>query len=293
MMALRILCGIGKGMTVAAIFSTIALAPNPTRAFALTNGAYAALGAFYFLLIPKQIEALGAGGAFLVIFIVSALGLLLLPLMPRVKASPQPMMEDLRALANPTGLIVLAGLAGVMLGHGVIWMFMQLIGTSAGLSLQAVGTVLALAMAVTVAGPATAHVLPTSLGITRPLACALVLKALLATILVMSLGPAVFWVTAPAFNILSLFIVPFVMGLLSRIDTTGRLAASGSAAMTLGGSLGSLIGGLTTEHIGFGALGVVACVAFGLSAFALLPTSRLYDRQPRPETSGNPQPTAS
>jgi len=275
---LRMLCGIGKGFTVAAVFSTIAQAPNPTRAFALTNAAYAALGAFYFLLIPNQIKALGASGAFLVITIVTAVGLLLLPWMPRVKAQAAPVMEDLRALLTPAGLVALAGLAGVMLGHSIIWIFVQMIGTSEGLTLDQVGIVLSLSMLVTIAGPATAHVLPSSLGLWRPMAWALGIKAALAILLVANLGAAVYWISAPAFSVISLFVVPFVMGLLSKIDTSGRLAASGSAAMTLGSSAGSLIGGWTAETLGYGALGWMAAFIFAASAVFLLPQAFRADR---------------
>ena len=278
---LRMLCGIGKGFAVAAVFSTVAQAPNPTRGFALTNAAYAALGAFYFLIIPDQIKSLGAAGAFLVITIVTAAGLVLLPWMPSIKAEKKPVMEDLRSLANPAGLLALVGLSGVMLGHAIVWIFIQVIGTSEGLTLDQIGVVLALSMLVTVAGPATAHILPPRIGLARPIGWALSIKAVLALLLVAGFGPAFYWFGAPAFSVISLFIVPFVMGLLSHIDRSGRLAASGSAAMTLGSSAGSLIGGFTADHLGYVALGWMACLVFALSAVFLLPAARRADRAVR------------
>src|SRR5690606_27545231 len=73
----------------------------------------------------------------------------------------------------------------------------------------------------------------------------------------------------PLFLLLTLFMVPYFMGMLSLADPAGRLAAAASAAMTMGSSLGSLAGGWTADHLDYQGLGWLAAVSF-LLVFGLV-----------------------
>ena len=84
------------------------------------------------------------------------------------------------------------------------------------------------------------------------------------------LTPFVYSTLVPLFLFLSLFITPYVMGLLSEADPAGRLAAAASAAMTAGSSSGAFIGGLALTYAGLPGLGWVAAAQFAVFTLLIL-----------------------
>ena len=87
-----------------------------------------------------------------------------------------------------------------------------------------------------------------------------------------------FAVTVPAFLILTFFITPYVMGLLSLADPAGRLAGASSGVIAAGSAVGSAIGGLVVDSAGY--VGLAWAVAaffllFGCLVAMAIPSSRI------------------
>jgi predicted MFS family arabinose efflux permease len=120
--------------------------------------------------------------------------------------------------------------------------------------------------------------LATRFGLTAPLAGGFLALALASVVVVAPSGPLGFCIAAPAISLLGLFIVPYVMGLLSQIDATGKLAAVGSSAMTLGGSLGSLVGGAALTQFGDPGLLGASLVFFAIVLLLIVPVTLGIDR---------------
>ena len=74
-----------------------------------------------------------------------------------------------------------------------------------------------------------------------------------------------------------LFLLPYIMGLLGYVDPSGKLSASSSAFMTLGGSLGPFVGGWVIELAGYPTLAFTAWLLFGLVLVAMLPLALRHD----------------
>lgn len=271
----RSLAGLGKGLVVAGIFSMAARTVNPTRAFAILNGSYAAFSAGFFLVIPFFIARHGASGAFAVMFVITVAGALMLPWIPtsRAKQLVEAIPTQSPFKLTLSGVLILSSLVVMWAANGVVWTYVERIGVQAGLQVSAIGAVLSVSAILAIAGPGLAHFLHTRHGYLLPLTCGLVLKIVIAIVLCNVLQPAVFVAAAPFFNLAALFIVPYLMGLMSLADPSGRLAAAGAAAMTAGGSLGAFTGGTTLESLGIAALSGVSALllvaVIGLVAIAV------------------------
>jgi len=260
----RLLTGIGKGLVVAITFSLAAGASRPTRMFALLNGAYALFSTLFYLLVPPFIRMGGPAGAFLTMAAVAVAGAALLPLFPERRMQDSELRELRLTGIAPFGFVALAALIVLWTGHNAVWTFVERLGTRLDLSTEQVGGVLAYSAFLTIGGPGLALLLGTRWGATPPIIGALLLKCVVVCCLVFVALKPVYLATVPAFLVLALFIVPYVMGLLSAADPAGRLAAASSAAMTAGGSLGALVGGVTADAVGYSGLAWVATGHFAV-----------------------------
>jgi len=260
---LRALCGLGKGLIVAGIFSLVARTVNPTKSFAVLNASYAAFSAGFYLIVPHFIERQGASGAFLIMFVITVVGGLFLYWVPSGRIGRATTKEA--ASQSPIrieGILVLLALVVMWSGNSAIWTFVERIGVRSGLDVTEIGAVLSLSAVLTILGPSLAHILHVRFGFKKPVDIALILQIAVAVILCNVINTTVFVGTAPFLNLLALFVVPYLMGLMSAADPKGRLAAAAAAAMTAGGSLGAYVGGVTLTHTGYGMLSAVAILFF-------------------------------
>lgn len=259
----RTFAGVGKGLMVAGIFSLFARTASPTRSFAVLNGSYTAFSAGFYMIVPFFIERSGASGAFMIMFIITILGCMLVYWVPTGRtASPIKSTPSGSGSVGLAGILVLSALVIMWAGNSAIWTFIERIGVRAGLDVTRIGAVLSFSALLTILGPTLAHILHTRYGFKKPLIVALSFKIVVAIVLCNVVSTAAFISATPFLNLIALFIVPYLMGLMSIADPKGRLAAAAAAAMTAGGSLGSYIGGITLTEAGYGLLSMVAVSFF-------------------------------
>lgn len=277
----RMLCGIGKGLVVAITFSLAAGSPRPTRAFAVLNIFYAIFSTLFYLTVPFAIRWNGATGAFLAMGAVAVAGAAFMAWFPATRLQKTE-MSGLKLRSLPAfGLWGLAALIILWTGHNVVWTFVERLGTRAGLDIAAIGGVLSLSAFLTIGGPALARLIDTRLGYGVPMLTAIALKIAVVFLLAYWLEPWVYPVAVPAFLLLSLFITPYVMGILSLADPAGRLAAASSAAMTAGGSAGAFLGGMTASTFGYTGLAWVAGAHFLLFIAIVTAIAPIANRRSR------------
>lgn len=259
----RTVAGIGKGLIVAGIFSLFARTASPTRSFAVLNGSYSAFSAGFYLVVPFFVERNGASGAFMTMFIITVLGSLLVWWVPTGRNVPTVTRNTTgRGSIGLAGILVLSALVIMWAGNSAIWTFIERIGVRAGLEITRVGAVLSLSALLTILGPLLAHILHTRYGFRKPIIIALSLKIIVAAVLCNIISTTAFIAATPLLNLIALFIIPYLMGLMSIADPKGRLAAAAAAAMTAGNSLGSYIGGITVTEAGYGVLSIISISLF-------------------------------
>lgn len=257
----RGIAGIGKGLVIAAIFSLAARTQNPTKSFAIINGAYTALATIIYLTLPVPIKANGATGAFAALFVVVLFGALFLYWVPSTRAVDQlkaTATEDPKLAISPSGFLVLIALIFMWAANGSIWTYVERLGQSTGLSLQQIGTTLSIAAAVAILGPITAHYVHDRFGFRKPIMIGATLKIGAALILCNWMIPQAYIVAAALFVLAALFIVPYLMSLMSLADPTGRLAAAAGGLLTAGSSLGAYLGGVTLTYSNTFTLSILA-----------------------------------
>jgi len=257
----RGIAGIGKGLVIAAIFSLAARTQNPTKSFAIINGAYTALATIIYLTLPVPIKANGATGAFAALFVVVLFGALFLYWVPSTRAVDQlkaTATEDPKLAVPLSGFLVLIALIFMWAANGSIWTYVERLGQSTGLSLQQVGTTLSIAAAVAILGPITAHYVHDRFGFRKPIMIGATLKIGAALILCNWMIPQAYIVAATLFVLAALFIVPYLMSLMSLADPTGRLAAAAGGLLTAGSSLGAYLGGVTLTYSNTFTLSILA-----------------------------------
>lgn len=254
----RVITGIGKGLVVAIVFSLAAGTAHPTRAFALLNATYAVFSTVFYLMAPFFIEMGGAKGAFLMMAGVAVVGAFFLFWFPNCSMAASE-VRNLKIREIPLfGFLALAALIILWTGQASIWTFVERLGTRLDLSVTEIGGVLSVAAFLTIGGPTLARIIDIRFGHTRPIVVAVLMMIAVVLALIYLPYAAVYATMVPLFLILSLFTVPYVMGILSVADPAGRLAAASSAAMTAGGSLGALVGGWTIRGLGYEGLAFTA-----------------------------------
>lgn len=260
--AARVLVGCGKGIVVTISFSLAAGTSHPIRAFAVLNASYALFSTAFFLVMPAVIATGGAAGCFAVLSAVSLVSLLAMTRYPERRMQGTDMHRISFRNIQSYGLIAFAALIVLWIGHNAIWTFIERIGLRMDFTPAEVGQVLSIAAFITICGPSLARVIDTRFGHTQPVLAAISVKIVITLLLVYT---SVHWMYAalvPAFMLLALFMLPYFQGILSLADPAGRLAAAASAAMTMGSSLGSLLGGWTADTFDYEGLGWVAATSF-------------------------------
>lgn len=260
--AARVLVGCGKGIIVTISFSLAAGTSHPVRAFAILNASYALFSMAFFMVMPPVIAAGGAKGCFMVLATVSLVSALAMLWYPQRQMRSTDMHRISMRDIHGYGLIAFAALIVLWIGHNAVWTFIERIGLRMQLSPAQVGQVLSLAAFVTIGGPTLARLIDTRFGHTKPVLTAISAKIMITLLLVYCTAQWMYAFLVPAFLLLALFMLPYFMGILSMADPAGRLAAAASAAMTMGSSLGSLIGGWTADHFDYQGLGWLAASNF-------------------------------
>jgi predicted MFS family arabinose efflux permease len=275
--AARVVCGIGKGFVVAVIFGLAGQTASPVRAFAVLNAAYAGFSAVLFLVVPIFVKDHGIAGAFGAMVALSLLGIAFVHWVPQSHRDPPGRSWRQSLPLVPLGLMMLAGLALMWTAHGSIWVFIERIGVRDGLALTAIGATLSVGAMLSILGPLSSRVLEIRRGAALPIVAGIVILATTAGLLCFVEVHAVYYVATPVFSMAGLFVLPYVMGLLGYVDPSGKLSASSSAFMTLGGSLGPFIGGWVIDLAGYPTLAFTAWALFGLVLVAMLPLALRHD----------------
>jgi MFS transporter, DHA1 family, inner membrane transport protein len=169
----RMLCGVGKGLVVAIVFSLAAGSSRPTRAFAVLNVVYALFSTFFYLVVPYAIGWDGAGGAFLSMGGVAILGALFMPFFPAGRLATSE-ISGLRLRDLPTfGFLAFLALVILWSGHNMVFTFIERIGVRNGMDVKAIGAVLSLSAFLTIAGPGLARTIDTRFGYGVPMVVAI------------------------------------------------------------------------------------------------------------------------
>ena len=269
--ALRFLAGAGAGGLVSLSFTTIGMTSSPDRNFGILIACVMFYGAAMLYLMPVAYAHTAMAGPLAFFAVFPLFGL------PFVKALPR--NGHAEAVAGPDAVNVpgrfqLSAVVAMFVyftAQGVVWAYLFLIGTAAGLGEQQVATGLMLSQIAGVAGallPAWAghrygHLRPLTIGILGGAGCLLFLFG--------QMSYAVYAIVVCLYNLLWNLTQPFLLGAMASFDRSGRLVAYAVAAQMLGLAIGPALAAATLVPGTYTNINKIGLVLFVLSWLAILP----------------------
>jgi len=278
--AMRALHGLVGGMAVGVTYSVMARTHSPDRAFGMLLLVQFGLGGLGVMFLPTLVPDYGARILFLSLAALSACALAALALIPRLGETRQAdtaTTPRMSASARATTLLVLLGLFLFQGGNMALSAFIIRLGEHVALHRDFIGQALGWATWIGAAGAGLVIVMGARFGRLRPLLIALLLTLAGTAGFFWSEAGVVFFAANVGTAITWSFVVPYLFGMLSRLDGSGRLATLGGFVSKLGLASGPMLAGRLLADDDFNLLIAVAIVALALSGVAMLAAARRID----------------
>ena len=262
-----------SGIVVASVCLTvIAKLPNPTRAYSIKVTTDVVFAGTFLALMPATKLGLGGFVAVLAAICVIAAPLALkLPLRSMLEYRTDGSPIRLRDAPWPAWLGLLTIVVFYVGGIGV-WAFLERLAVHARLDHNTASNAIAAGLFVGVVGSLSAAVFA---GRTKRIwpetASGLVLVASLAMLTYID-GAAQFYIAVFVFNCSWNFFIPFVIGLVARRDSTGRLSSLVPGTVMIGGILGPVLAGALIRASGYelAMLAMTAIVAASITGYVAI-----------------------
>lgn len=286
--ALRALHGFAGGMLVGVAYSVIARTGAPDRAFGMLLLVQFGLGGLGVMMLPRLVPHFGTGVLFVALMAFSAVALAMLPFLsdyPRLPAAAPTEAASAPGSTAPRasqGRFLLALLALFLFQAANMGLFAYIIelGESAGLSNEFVSTSVGASTWIGTLGCLLVIVIGTKYGRAAPLAIGLAITLVGIWCLHHADRLALFFFANAITGITWSLVMPYLLGLASAFDRTGRSAALGGFASKLGLASGPFIGALLLRGDQYSLLINLSCLGILLCAMAALPAARALDRAP-------------
>jgi predicted MFS family arabinose efflux permease len=276
LVACRVILGMGGALVGAAGTAAAASSADPERVYAtvmiLSSVALAAEPA---LLEWLALGPHGLDGGFYALAVATALMMpLLIWLMParRIEsvAGSSPWLEVLKAPNRAIAVIAMLGLFIYETGQGGIWTYMAELGSLSGLEDQAFGNALSVVQLLGLAGSFLAIWMGDRFGSKWPIVLGIGFNVAAAVGLGYSRNPYLYLFLSAIWYAAYYFVVPYLLGLMARLDDLGRWAVAVDAMWWLGDAAGPPVAGIIVQRSGIDLLAMfplwtgVICIAIFL-----------------------------
>lgn len=279
----RLLSGVGGGMTASVALGMMAHLRNSDRGYGGFMFFQAAMAGVTFYLLPQWLPTIGIEGLFSILAAVGLLALLPLPLLSLFDTLPKKCQPYGKLLRAPK--VVLALLAFVIFEIGIssCWAFVERIGINHGFDSETVGLVLSLTTVTGIIGALSVAAVCEKLGRFRSLSAGLILIISACFPMILLSDEAAFFGANLLLGFAWAFSVPLFQTILADLDIEGRVVALGVIAGLGGITLGPLAASLVIEAYGLSQLIwlVTGCIAVAL--ILTTPTALGIDRQKKHE----------
>ena len=270
LLVVRMLTGLfGEGAAYTVAVAAVNESEKPDRAFAFLGMAQVTAGAIGLFCLPGLIAVWGMTPVLLYLVL---LGLIVLPTliwMPIRSTKTQTIQTTQLAFPIYVPLIGLSALGIWCLNLGAFWGFVERIGDHAGIDPQSIGIALGLGMLAGIPGSAAAAWFSDKQGRIWPFCLTLLVHAGLMYPLVTALTGMKLAVIMICYNLSWNFGMPYLQGLISRSDSSARMAVLMPVSMAVGVGMGSAIAGTVASSYGYTSISLFAasCCMIGLILF--------------------------
>jgi predicted MFS family arabinose efflux permease len=128
------------------------------------------------------------------------------------------------------------------------------------------------ALLLTIATSLAAYAIGTRFGRRLPIASGLIILSCMAILLANAHTPLEYILGVVLFQVVGIFVMIYITGLLAALDPAGRIVAAAPAARGIGNTAGPAIAGFVLGAFGYQTIGLVALAFYltALTAFLLL-----------------------
>jgi predicted MFS family arabinose efflux permease len=281
LVAVRFVHGFVGGMLVGTGFSVMARTEQPDRSFGMLLVVQYGLGGLGVMLIPGLVPVFGTAILFLSLVAFSLLSLIMLAFLPEYQVDEAESRARAAAHAGVRRLPLALTIAALFLFQAAnmgLYAYIIGLGEHYGLQLPFITGTLGVAAWLGLAGAGLVVVLSDRLGYLASLASGIALTVIGTWALYYSHIPWV-WVTANCLvGITWAYTIAYLLGLMSRYDTTGQMAALGGFASKMGLASGPAVAALLLGQDDYARIIGVAVVALVVSLLAIVYPARLQRR---------------
>lgn len=284
LIAVRFVHGFVGGMLVGTGFSVMARTEEPDKSFGMLLIVQFGLGGLGVMTIPGLVPQFGTAILFTSLIAFSTITLVMLPFLPAYHVND---MESRARAAAHNGIrklplaLTLASIFLFQAANMGLYAYIIGLGEHYGLELPFISGTLGIAAWLGLAGAGLVVVVSDRLGY---------LRSLLAGILLTAIGTwaylysDVHWVWIAANCLIGItwaYTIAYLLGLMSRFDTAGQMAAVGGFASKMGLASGPAVAALLLGENHYPLVITAAFVALLVSLLAILLPARIQDRQGR------------
>jgi MFS family permease len=276
MIVVRTLHGMAGGMLVGFAFSVIARTQRPERTFGMLLVVQDGLGGLGVMFLPQLVPTHGTKVLFLALIAFSIVTLVMLCFLddyPRAETTTHQHRSSARLLP-----LICALLAVFLFQFSNMLLFTYIIGLAEHFTINGVraGAIVGVSTWIGIIGSILVIVVTTRFGRSVVLSIALMFTAWGMWILHNSANINMYALSNCGTAITWSFTIPYLLGMCSKFDTTGRAAAFAGFASKMGLATGPLVGALLLNGVRYDLLinvaivGIAACLAISLFPARLL-----------------------
>ena len=268
---LRGLSGITEGVLLAAAGAAAVLSRKTEKVFVFYNAGLAFIAVGFLFLGSKIIPLYGYAGGFALFCLIDFVALILIyRAMPDFNIGIEQKQNSLNVSMHlkKKAFLALTFFGAALAGAQT---FIERLGVWHGATVTAVGSALALGWCVAIISPFVVLPMIRRKGGVGLLVVAYILLITAALTLTLAASLPVYLFAAALFTPIVMVIEPIQFGVLGRVDSTGRLAALGPAAISVGSAIGPLVASASVGLFGLVSIGVLASSFIIVSILLLYP----------------------
>jgi predicted MFS family arabinose efflux permease len=266
---IRLVAGIGAGAAYTVVVAAFARLPEVDRGYGLFVTLQFIVSGLGLYTLPVYSEVLGVEGMFLSIAALDVAGLAMTRFLPGRAVDTRGFSgrrTELHVLLAWATLLGALGFAIFEAANTAQFTYVERLGVSLSLTGQQIGTSLLIASLAGIPGAFAIVLLGSRFGRVAPLTLGIALSICGLLALIMADSFLSYLLGASLMGFSWAFCLPYIQGLLAKLDPYGSAVAAGSASSTIGGSIGP---GLAALAVGAGSYTRVLGLSIGLLLAAL------------------------
>jgi predicted MFS family arabinose efflux permease len=257
----RLLTGSATGLLLLGVNMRIATCHDPVKLYGICTASASTAAMLLFMFLPVLS---GVYGPQVLFTVLAGLGLLVLPLQyffPKPDTHRDPESIDQERICLALCVAVIAPIFLVQLTQSSYFAFVERMGSAHQITSEGIGWLLGGACLAGILSSALAAWIGYRWGQLRPLVLGLCGHSLAIVVACTSESVIWFYAAVIAQTTCYFFSIPYQLGLVARLDPSGRMASIGSAVFFFGVACGPVLGGWLLEGGGYSAIALSVAIS--------------------------------